>query len=68
MIGPVDDGEQLPGVVLHAPGELVFSGENDDYQEVAHNSDLALSDGTVSLFFTVDELSKQQTRLDLVRP
>ena len=56
-IGPVDDGEQLPGVVLHAPGELYFSGEDEQHMEVAHHRDLAVTDGTVSLWLTVEELS-----------
>jgi len=51
-----NDGDQLPGVVLRAGGELLLSGENDDYLEVAHNADLELANGTVSLRFTADEV------------
>ena len=34
-IGPVDDGGAMAGVALHAAGDLVFSGEDDDYAEIA---------------------------------
>ena len=55
-IGPVTDGDQIPGVAVRAGGDLWLSGADDDYVEVSHSSDLELSDGTVSLTFVADEV------------
>ena len=56
-VGPVDDGDAMPGVVLHAGGDLQFTGENDDYLEVAHNSNLELTNGTAAFSFVADKVS-----------
>ena len=59
---PSDDGDQLPGVVLRAGGELEFSGENDDYMQIEHHSDLALANGSVAFSFTPDHVSGWHAR------
>ena len=59
VIPPVEDAETPKGAVLFAPGELTFSGENDDYAQIQHYNDLELTQGTVALTFTANEVSGQ---------
>ena len=56
--GPVvDDPGLAGGIVFRQEGELFFSGENDDYMLVEHNSDLAVANGSVALSFVADQVS-----------
>ena len=56
VIPAVDDGEQIPGVVLHIGAPLTLTGENDDYIEVAHNSELELTSGTIAVSFVAEDI------------
>ncbi|WP_324293472.1 LamG-like jellyroll fold domain-containing protein, partial [Moorena producens] len=51
----IDDGELPPGGVLAVLQEVDFSGE-DDYLEISHNPNLELTEGTISLQFTADDV------------
>ena len=51
----IDDGELPPGGVLAVLQEVDFSGE-DDYLEISHNPNLELTEGTISLQFTADDI------------
>jgi Ca2+-binding RTX toxin-like protein len=46
--------------VLSITNELEFTGEGGDHFEVQHSADLALTEGTVSLFFTADNAYRRQ--------
>ena len=47
----------MPGVVLHAGGDLQFTGHNDDHAEIPHTPELALTNGTVAFSFVADDAS-----------
>lgn len=55
-IPEVNDGDPAAGVVLHAAGDLTFSGENDDYAQIEHYGTLELTDGTVAFSFRADNV------------
>ncbi len=59
--GPIDVSSLDSDTVYVSTDTLSFSGEKADAFEVAHNSDLALSEGTVSLEFSVDATDGRQT-------
>ena len=56
-IPPVDDGEPTLGVVLSVPGAIELRGENDEYVQIEHYDALELTEGTVALAFTADDVS-----------
>jgi hypothetical protein len=58
-ISRINDGELPADAVLFVPAELTFSGDEDDYAQIEHYGDLELTDGTVALAFTADEVSDQ---------
>ena len=44
------------GSVLHLPGSLPLSGERDDHITVEHSPELALAEGTYSMYFTAEDV------------
>ncbi|MEM7311906.1 MAG: LamG-like jellyroll fold domain-containing protein [Planctomycetota bacterium] len=56
----LDDGELPADAVFGFAGTHEFSGERGDHLEVAHQSAMELSEGTVSLSFSVDTIWDRQ--------
>ena len=60
-VAQIPDGSCSDAVpVLSTTNELEFAGEGGDHFEVQHSADLALTEGTVSLFFTADNAYRRQ--------
>ena len=57
----VDDGVLPAGGVFGMLNEVEFSGEHGDHIEVAHSSDFELSEGTIALTFTADNIWGRRT-------
>ena len=55
--GTVDGIKAVAGI----PGASTFSGERNDYLEIAHSSALALASGTVALAFSLDGIAGSNT-------
>ncbi len=51
-----DDGELPAGAVFGINNELNLSGEHGDHIEIAHNESFELSEGTIALSFTPDNI------------
>ncbi len=51
-----DDGELPAGAVFGINNELNLSGEHGDHIEIAHNESFELSEGTIALSFTADNI------------
>jgi hypothetical protein len=51
-----DDGELPPGAVFGVNGGLDLSGERGDHIEIAHDTSLELTEGTIALSFTADNI------------
>ena len=56
----VEDGDLPDGAVFGFDGTHDFSGERGDHIEVEHTDRLALTDGTISLRFTADNVDERQ--------
>ena len=56
----VDDGELPDSGIFGFGGSIDFTGEHGDHIEVAHKSNLELSDGTVAMSFEVDSIWGRQ--------
>jgi Ca2+-binding RTX toxin-like protein len=60
QVPQVADGKRPDDAVLFLPGELTFSGENEDYAQIEHYEDLELAQGTVAMTFVADDVSGRQ--------